>query len=265
MKVLVLLICAMAIVFCVNHNAMAQNFAVEFFANPEDSVIAPDSDSLDIPGKTFTMEAWVFPTGPQVAADGTTPADGIIINKENSYEMALRTGDLFMFAIHAGAWDWFGGGKPTINEWHHLAVTYDGTISQGWIDGKAAPDATDKNTTDVTKQDGDESPFQIGRRVCCGGTPIRGIIDEVRISDVVRYTSDFAVPTREFAPDANTRLLWHLNEGTGTEVKDASGNDNMGNFEGAPKWREGAPIQLLTAVEPGGKLTTMWGRVKTNR
>ena len=257
-KILILLTCVIAVALCVSHETMAQNFAIEFFGNPADSVLAPDSDSLDIEGKAFTMEAWVFPTAPQ-------NGDGIVINKEDSYEMALRNGDLLMFAIQAGAWDWFGGGKPTMNEWHHLAVTYDGETTQGWINGVAAPDPTAANNVDLVKQDGDGSPFQIGRRVCCGGTPIFGIIDEVRISDVVRYTADFAVPTTEFVPDANTRLLWHLNEAAGTEVKDASGNNNTGNFEGAPEWREGAPIQLSTAVEPGGKLATMWGWVKINR
>jgi hypothetical protein len=243
------------------NDALAQS-AIEFFAEPADTVIAPDSDSLDIDGTEFTMEAWVFTTDTQ-NVNGVD--EGIIINKEDSYEMALRAGDKFMFAIQAGAWDWFGGGKPTMNEWHHLAVTYDGTTTQGWIDGVAAPDPTDRNTTPITPQDGDGSPFQIGHRFCCDGVPFFGIIDEVRISDVVRYTKDFALPTTEFAPDKNTRLLWHLNEGSGTEVSDASGNKNTGKLEGGPKWVDGAPISPVTAVQPDGKLATMWAIVKSRR
>ncbi|MBC8232403.1 LamG domain-containing protein [bacterium] len=239
--------------------AGAGNSAVEFFSTPGDTVKAPDSDSLDIDGKEFTMEAWVFAPGTQTGNGN----EGIIINKEDSYEMALRGGDdRLMFAIQAGAWDWFGGGKPTMNEWHHLAVTYDGKISQGWIDGKAAPDPTNANTLAITPQDGDASPFQIGHRVCCGGVPFLGIIDEVRISDVVRYTKDFPLPKAEFTSDRNTRLLWHLNEGTGKEVFDASGNKNTGEFEGGPKWVEGAPISP-SAVQKNGKLTTMWSQIKT--
>jgi hypothetical protein len=254
---------AMSFILCLSNanHALAQS-AIEFFADPADTVIAPDSDSLDIDGTEFTMEAWVFPTGTQIGNGN----EGIIINKEDSYEMALRGGDdRFMFAINAGAWDWFGGGKPTMNEWHHLAVTYDGKISQGWIDGKAAPDPTDKNNLPITPQDGEGSPFQIGHRVCCGGVPFLGIIDEVRISDVVRYTADFAVPTTEFALDANTRLLWHLNEGSGTTVIDASGNENTGELQGAPKWVEGAPITSGVAVQPNGKLATTWAILKSHR
>jgi hypothetical protein len=243
-------------------NLVLAQSAIEFFATAGDTVKAPDSDSLDIDGTEFTMEAWVFAPGPQTGNGN----EGIIINKEDSYEMALRGGDdRFMFAIQAGAWDWFGGGKPTMNEWHHLAVTYDGKITQGWIDGVAAPDPTDKNTLPLTPQDGEGSPFQIGHRFCCGGVPFLGIIDEVRISDVVRYTKDFPIPTKEFTSDKNTRLLWHLNEGSGTEVQDASGNKNTGTLEGGPKWVKGAPITPAVAVQPNGKLATMWGILKSYR
>ena len=255
MKPVCVMLCVIAVALGANHVAMGATSAVEFFGNPGDSGVAPDSKSLGLDGKALTMEAWVFPTAPQAG-------DGTIICKENAYEMALRDGDKFMFAIQAGAWDWFGGGKPTMNEWHHLALTYDGTTTQGWIDGKAAPSLTKVNNLPLGTN---PSIFQIGRRECCGGTPIKGIIDEVRISDIARYTADFTLPTREFEPDKNTRLLWHLNEGTGAEVKDASGNGNIGKFEGTPKWVAGPSIQSVVAVEPKDKLAITWGRVKTNR
>ena len=258
MKINLFCITVISLLWICGLAAGAGNSAVEFFGKAGDTVIAPDSDSLDIDGKEFTMEAWVFPTGPQ---NSNGVDERIIINKEDSYEMALRSGDKFMFAIQAGAWDWFGGGKPTMNEWHHLAVTYDGKITQGWIDGKKAPDPTNRNNTPITPQDGAGSPFQVGHRVCCGGVPFLGIIDEVRISDVIRYTKDFPLPKAEFTPDKNTRLLWHLNEGKGGEVFDDSGNKNTGEFEGGPKWAKGAPISLM--VQPSGKLTTTWSHIKT--
>ena len=255
MKTLILLICVITVVLCINHETMAQNFAMEFFADAGDSAQAPDSDSLDVTGKAFTMEVWAKATGPQ-------NGDGILINKEDSYEMALRNGDLFMFALQAGAWDWFGGHKPTMNEWHHFAVTYDGKISQGWVDGKKDPAPTKSNNIDLVAQDGDGSPFQVGRRVCCGTTPFLGIIDEARVSDIVRYTKEFDPPTREFEPDKNTRVLWHFNEGKGDKINDDSGNKNTGEVIGKADWsRDAAPIQPAP-VQPGGKLTTMWGRMK---
>jgi hypothetical protein len=235
--------------------SLAQNFAMEFFANPADSVIIvnPD-DSLSAFGKTFTMEAWVFPTGPQ-------NGDGIIVNKENSYEMAIRAGDQLMYAINAGAWDWWGGGKPEIGKWHHVAVTYDGKETISWLNGKNT-DVKKIDTLDIVKN---AEPFQIGRRVCCGGTPFKGFIDEVRISDVVRYTKDFPIPKSEFVPDKNTRALYHFNEGKGDTISDATGNKkNTAKVEGKPKWSgpdKGAPLEGA-AVESSGKLTTMWSKMK---
>ena len=243
--------CALALLVLAAAPASA-NSALEFFGDAGDSAIAPDSDSLDITGTAFTMEAWIMATGAQ-------NGDGIIVNKEDSYEMALRAGDEFMFALQAGAWDWFGGGKPTMNEWHHVAVTYDGTLSQGWIDGQEAPSGTNANNLDLGASD---APFQVGRRVCCGTTPFLGVIDEVRVSDVVRYTADFALPTHEFETDDNTRVLWHFNEADGTAVADDSGNGNDGQLEGGPQWVDGAPIAASTAVDARSKLAVTWADLR---
>ncbi|MGQ9490412.1 MAG: LamG domain-containing protein, partial [Anaerolineae bacterium] len=50
-----------------------------------------------------------------------------------------------------------------------------------------------------------------------------GWVDEVRISNVVRYTSNFTPPAAPFTPDADTVGLYHFDEGSGTTVLDASG------------------------------------------
>ena len=63
MKLLVLITCVIALAFWSGHTAIA-DFAMEFFGDAGDSAFAPDSDSLDVVGKTFTMEAWAKATGP---------------------------------------------------------------------------------------------------------------------------------------------------------------------------------------------------------
>jgi hypothetical protein len=82
-----------------------------------------------------------------------------------------------------------------------------------------------------------------------GGYPyFDGTIDEVRISDVVRYSGDFQPWSAAFSADANTVGLWHFDEGMGQTVADdsASGNDgtlgDSGSVDGAdPLWVEGYP------------------------
>jgi hypothetical protein len=48
-------------------------------------------------------------------------------------------------------------------------------------------------------------------------------VDEVRISNIARYASNFTPPNAPFAPDANTVGLYHFDEGSGTVVQDSSG------------------------------------------
>lgn len=61
-----------------------------------------------------------------------------------------------------------------------------------------------------------------------------GFIDEVRLSDSVRYSDSF-VPVRRFVPDVNTRALWHLDtsEATGITAVDSSTGNNDGTVVGA--------------------------------
>jgi hypothetical protein len=91
-----------------------------------------------------------------------------------------------------------------------------------------------------------------------------GIIDEVRISNSVRYTEEFDVPTEEFDRDGDTVALYHLNEGAGKTTKDTSGNGNDAEFIGEPKWVE-STVPLALAVRPKDKLAVVWGAVKAMR
>jgi hypothetical protein len=50
-----------------------------------------------------------------------------------------------------------------------------------------------------------------------------GWVDEVRISNIARYASNFTPPSEPFTPDANTVGLYHFDEGSGTVVQDSSG------------------------------------------
>jgi hypothetical protein len=60
------------------------------------------------------------------------------------------------------------------------------------------------------------------------GDHLNGAIDEVRISDVARYTGlTYPVPTALFVCDLHTRALWHFDEYEGANVfHDACGTDN---------------------------------------
>ena len=246
--IIVFLICGLLMIPC--SFTLAQGWAMKFVGNPGQQVQAKNSPSLSISDKALTMEAWVFPTG-----------DGVIINKENSYECALVGGQL-EFAIQAPTWAWFGKGLVPANQWSHVAITYDGSESICWVNGKkTASDKTNSGNIVVT---GD--PFNVGWRPYGDHQPFSGTIDEVRVSSIVRYTKEFKVPTTAFVADNDTAILLHFDEGEGKVTKDISGNRNDCEIIGDPEWvKSDAPIvDAKLSVEKQDKLSTTWAMLKVS-
>ncbi len=106
---------------------------------------------------------------------------------------------------------------------HHLAGTWDedGRI-QLFVDGLRIGFA------DLNSGAGAGDTLEIG----CWNTDqdwsFQGLIDEVRISSTVRYTTNFDEELPEtFEVDADTTALWHFDEGEGTDFL-----DNTGSYDG---------------------------------
>ena len=241
-------------------HAQAQNFCVDFDGKSGSSVSAENNDSFDKIERELTMEAWVNPQ---------RTLDEVVVNKENCWEIGLK-GGLLVCAVApdpAPGWDWSGTGKIAENKWSHVAVVFDGTNLITFLNGKLessektwalAKGKTIKKSTD---------PFLVGMRVLGGpivNDPILGQIDEVRISDIARYTKDFPVPTKEFKPDDNTIVLYHFNEAPGSKTaKDESKHGNDGELQKGTKFVESRVPIAPVAVEPADKLSTTWAQIKS--
>ncbi|MCA9085141.1 MAG: SUMF1/EgtB/PvdO family nonheme iron enzyme [Planctomycetaceae bacterium] len=83
----------------------------------------------------------------------------------------------------------------------------------------------------------------------------KGVLDEVRISNVVRYDADFE-PTDRYASDEHTIALYHFDEGQGDILKDSSGNGHHGKIIGATRVKVGGdatskPQVVETSTYPG--------------
>jgi hypothetical protein len=82
----------------------------------------PNSQSLSISGNQITMEAWIYPT--------SYPTEGIIFNKEGTYEWAITPSGTIKWAIRNTnpGWVWIDTGlKAPLNTWTHFVITYDST------------------------------------------------------------------------------------------------------------------------------------------
>jgi hypothetical protein len=240
--------------------AMAANMALRLEGDPESFFDVPDNDSLDGDiGDQLTVEAWVNPD----KVDG----ENMILNKEDSYEIAVVDGT-FQVAIQpaGGGWEWVAenAGPVGAGEWTHVAATYDGTVIRTYVSGKHYS-TFDKSGVLNNSPD----TFKVGRRTRGGDTHsiYTGLIDEVRVSKVVRYTeAGFDVPTAPFESDGDTVALYHFDTETAGVVKDASENGNDGNLVKdavlvpADTPIEGVPV---TSVRPAGKLAITWSKMKS--
>jgi hypothetical protein len=237
--------------------AMAANMALKLEGDPESFFEAPDNPTFDTDIEDLTVEAWVNP------ADNV--GERMILNKEDVYEIAIVDG-IFKTAIRTvdKGWDWISSDSNVpAGAWTHVAITYDREKTRLYVNGKFLAES------DGWKGKLNDSPdtFKVGRRTRGGDTHsiYKGLTDEVRISKVVRYTADFAVPTKPFEPDNDTVALYHFDEADGTVVKDASKNGNHGNLmKDAVLVPADTPIEYpVTAVQAAGKLAITWGKMKS--
>ena len=90
----------------------------------------------------------------------------------------------------------------------------------------------------------------------------KGVIDEVRVSNVARYTDAFFPPSGKFTPDDSTMALYHFDESQGTIAKDSSGHGHDGKIFGA-KWTKVStaklsidrpPTQMVAKEEANSKI-----------
>ncbi len=136
----------------------------------DDFVNVPDSNNLDFaPTAPITVDAWVFRTGSASVMHILGKRDGC---SSFNYQMAFDTANGLQFNSSSGGV--FTGVQLPMNQWVHLAATFDGTTFTFYIDGTQV--ATGTGTLGPVNT----APFRIGASGTCGST-FAGLIDEVEI------------------------------------------------------------------------------------
>ncbi len=232
----------------------APNNALLIEGDPDSFFEAPNNDVFHNKlGNQLTVEAWVFVND--------QAGERMIVNKEDSYEFSVIDG-VFNAALNGGGgWVWFSSGlQVKMKEWTHVAMTWDGKDVRMFVNGKEGnPSPTAGKALNATAD-----TFKVGRRVR-GDAVLHsifdGLVDEVRVSKVVRYKGKYDVQQRAFEPDDDTVALYHFDEEVGGKIKDFSKSGVDGKLVGKAKLvPSNAPTVL--PVEARGKLATVWGRLK---
>ena len=116
----------------------------------------------------------------------------------------------------------------------HVALVRDGAKLSIFVNGKLGETKEAKSFDSFHR----DAPMFIGNDEQRSElNAFHDTIDELRISKVTRYDSDFVAPspTDRFSPDADTLALYHFDEGQGDVLRDSSGNNHHGKIIGA-RW-----------------------------
>ena len=148
--------------------------ALEF--DGDDSVEIPHDPLLSITNE-ITVAAWTYMAANASGEMAIVSKGGWAAN-DLPYELTETVGGVTCWQFYDdGGRDACAPDTPPVEEWHHIAGTYDGQVFKCYFDGSLADEwayagTMPENTTSVT----------IGQR-SNGGTFYNGILDEVQIYD----------------------------------------------------------------------------------
>lgn len=208
-----------------------QNYAMQFFGNSFAN--CGNDNSLDFGTGDFTIEAWI----------NSYNIDAYLIIKRDwdtdywSINSSIDSNsETFGFE---GNGNYFRGTSDIVGTgWHHVAVVReDGQLS-------IVVDGVIENSATMTGSFDSAADLQIGG---WGSENFMGLIDEVRIWNIARSSSDIESNMHKEI-NGNVHGLvgyWRFNEGSGSESRDESEYDNDCFINTNIEWVESfAPLQI---------------------
>ena len=178
----------------------------------------------------FTIEAWIYPTS-NLSFLQSESIVSLGNNSDDFMTLALFSGNnspVFSLDVNGTEDDIITNKKVTINTWHQIAVVSLGGTATLYLDGTAIGSTTLSNTPSALGGGSGTTDDWLGKSEFASDPTFSGYMDEFRISDDARYTSNYTPPLSPFTPDGNTTDLYHFNDGSGQTITDASGNGNNG-------------------------------------
>ena len=146
----------------------------------------------------FTSEFWIYSSSIRSQSctlwDFRISGSGLLLTNNNGQISFFKDGS--------------GGSSPTSiltnNTWHHIAIVRTGSTGNVYVDGNL------QITRSIGTDDYSSHTLLLGNNVFNSSGYLSGYIDELRNSNIVRYSSNFTPPSSAFTPDANTIDLLHF-------------------------------------------------------
>ncbi len=259
--------------------------------DPSNNLPGPPAD---IGATDFTIEFWVRgylsenPTAPVLCGANEDWILGNIIFDRDRFSQGRKfgisiAGGRVVFGVTNGslqARTICGTTNVLDGEWHHIAVQRRRSDGSMWlyVDGRLEAQA-DGPDGDISYPDNG-----VPCGTCCNGNPcdfsdpyivlgaekhdydrnnypsFSGWMDELRLSTVLRYSTNFTLPSSPFVSDSSTAALYHFDEGNGNDVLDSSGASGgpshgvrrFGGNPAGPLWSVQSPFRRAGDVDSNG-------------
>jgi hypothetical protein len=261
------------------------DYALRFYGwgfNDEGRVKIPltPNQSVNLGDTDFTIEFWMKATRADNPSGTCTPGGdnwingNILLDRDifgsgdiGDYGLSIYGGKI-AFGVHNGTSGetLCSSASVTDGTWKHIAITRrqgDGLLRL-FINGALDTEVTGP-AGDIRYRDGRATNYPNSDPFLVLGAekhdvdpaiypPYDGLLDELRLSSVLRYSSSFTRPTAPFTSDADTLALYHFDEGSGSVIEDAAGsNDGERRFGGTPAgpvWVTDTPFASSPTATP---------------
>ena len=157
------------------------------FDGTTDWISTTDTTDITLGTSDFTIDFWFYNTAASAFANFFTYQSGDIIPR-------LAGGDVNVFAVPAGGDMFSGTATPSLNAWHHFALTRSGNDHRLFLDGTQ----TGSTYTAANNYNGSSSVVAIGANTD-GTNSLNGWMDEIRlVKGTALWTSNFTPPSAPY-------------------------------------------------------------------
>jgi len=174
------------------------------FDGTGDKIITGTHSDFNTGTGDWTIEFWAYKsatmTNHQIAntSDGSTEGHGWQIEYTSNI-LGLYIYDLANDWTHYAVED----DEASTGNWHHYAWVRDSNVHKLYRNGTLQS----SSTTDSSGITPTTNGWVFGEHTSDASRDFNGYLDQIRISDNARYSSNFTAPTSEFSSDSNTLLL----------------------------------------------------------
>ena len=188
-------------------------------------IAAGDSDYLSMPAQTiptgnFTVEGWYYLDGTQ--SNSVIISQGSSGNAGRTFVGIESVGGTQSLRFQIGG-SVVNGPASLTNQWTHFCATYNGSAIELFQNGVSAG-------TTSRSGNSENVAMVIGRLGTgwAGGYGVKGYISDIRVSGVVRQSSDFTPPTAPLTNvDSNVKFLANMADG---QAIDSAAQNNLTLF-----------------------------------